>query len=64
MGDSNHDFYASYTKTENIQILLRISLHNRLKISMGDVTNTYPYANTKEKVYVVVGPEFVNQQER
>ena len=52
------DSYSGVVDHENVRITLFLAEHNGLKVMAVDIGNAYLHAKTKEKVYIVAGPEF------
>ena len=50
--------YASVVSCDSKRIALMYAALNDLPILAGDIGNAYLNAETKEKVYIVCGPEF------
>jgi len=55
---TNEDAYSGVVNLRTIRIALLYGVKNCLKIGVGDIGNAYLTAYTKEKVYIVAGPEF------
>ena len=43
---------------ESVRIIFLIAALNDLDVLAGDIGNAYLYATTIEKVYIITGPEF------
>ena len=54
----NEDTYSSVVSIKAMKICMFLAELNGLKIMAGDVGNAYLEAKTKEKVYIIAGPEF------
>ena len=52
------DSYSSVVDHENVRITLFLDEHNDLNVMAAEIGNAYLHAHTKEKVYIVAGPEF------
>ena len=52
------DSYSGVVDHENVRITLFLAEHNDLEVMTADIGNAYLHARTKEKVYIVAGPEF------
>jgi hypothetical protein len=52
------DSYSGVVTLRSLRICLLLGELNGLKIGVGDVGNAYLEAETKEKVYIIAGPEF------
>ena len=52
------DSYSGVVDHENVRITLFLAEHNDLNVMAADIGNAYLHARTKEKVYIVAGPEF------
>ena len=50
--------YSSVVDHENVKLTLLISEMNNLGVMAADIDNTYQHAKTREKAYIVAGPEF------
>ena len=50
--------YASVVSRDSVRIALMYAALNDLPILAGDIGNAYLNAETKEKVYIICGPEF------
>ena len=61
--DFQHDFNGTVS-AESIKIGLFMAANNNLDVMVADISNAYLYADTKEKVYTIGGPEFGNLQGR
>ena len=55
---SKEDSYSGVVDHENVRITLFLAEHNDLEVMAADIRNAYLHARTKEKVYIVAGPEF------
>ena len=55
--DFQHDFNGTVS-SESVRIGLFLAALNGLDVMVGDVSNAYLHAKTKERVYTVAGPEF------
>ena len=52
------DTYSGVVDHENVRITLFLAEHNDLEVMAADIGNTYLHARTKEKVFIIAGPEF------
>ena len=52
------DTYSGVVDHESVRLTLLIADFNDLKTMAADVGNAYLHAKTREKVYIVAGPEF------
>ena len=52
------DSYSGVVDHENVRITLFFAEHNDLEAMAADIGNAYLHAKTKEKVYIIAGPEF------
>ena len=52
------DSYSSVVSLKSLRLALTIGELNGLKPMVGDISNAYLESYTKEKVYIVAGPEF------
>ena len=50
--------YSGVVDHENVKITLFLAEHNNLDVMAADIGNAYLHARTREKVYIVAGPEF------
>jgi Reverse transcriptase (RNA-dependent DNA polymerase) len=50
--------YASVVSRESVRIALMIAALNDLDVLAADIGNAYLNARTKEKIYIICGPEF------
>ncbi|MEM1007622.1 MAG: reverse transcriptase domain-containing protein [Myxococcota bacterium] len=55
--DYQHDFNGTVS-SESIRIGMFLASLHGLDVMVGDVSNAYLYAKTKEHVYTIAGPEF------
>jgi Reverse transcriptase (RNA-dependent DNA polymerase) len=53
--------YASVVSRESVRIALMLATLNNLEILSADIGNAYLNARTKEKIYIICGPEFGEQ---
>ena len=51
--------YASVVSRETVRLALTIAALNDLEVKVGDVLNAYITAPITEKVWTILGPEFV-----
>ena len=58
--DPGEDSYSGVIAPDAIRLGMFAAVHNNLKVLTADIGNAYLYANTKEKVYTVLGPEYGN----
>ena len=56
------DIYSGVVSLEAIRIGFVIAALNELKVCAGDIGNAFLYGKTKEKVYIIAGPEFGEHQ--
>lgn len=54
--------YASVVSRESVRILFTVAALNGLEVRMCDIGNAYLNAETREKVYIIAGPEWGDQQ--
>ena len=54
----NEDIFSGVVSMETVRICFTLAKLNRLNVCAGDIGNAYFYGKTKEKVYVIAGPEF------
>ena len=52
------EVYSGVVDHESVRIALFLAKHNDLKVKAADVSNAYLHAKTRERVYIVAGPEF------
>src|SRR5687767_1074189 len=50
--------FSGVVSMETVRICFTIAKMNDLEVCAGDIGNEYLYGKTKEKVYVIAGPEF------
>ncbi len=50
--------YSGVVSLRSLRIVMMLGEHNGLQQMAGDIGNGYLEANTKEKVYIIAGPEF------
>ena len=50
--------YSGVVDHENVRITLFLAEHNNLELMAADIGNAYLHAKTREKVYIIAGPEF------
>ena len=55
---NSDDSYSGVVTLRSLRICLLLGELNGLKIGVGNVGNAYLEAETKEKVYIIAGPEF------
>ena len=59
------DIFSGVIGMEAVRLGFVLADLNRLLVCAGDVTNAFLYEFTKEKVYIIAGPEFaLNYKER
>ena len=54
----SEEAYSSVVSIKGMRMCILLAELNKLKIMAGDVGNAYLEAKTKEKIYVIAGPEF------
>ncbi len=54
----NEEAYSSVVTLKGLRICIMLAELNDLQIMAGDVGNAYLEAKTREKIYIVAGPEF------
>ena len=52
------DSYSGVVDHENVRITLFLAEHNGLELMAADIGNAYLHAKTREKVFIIAGPEF------
>ena len=52
------DSYSGVVDHKNVRITLFLAERNDLNVMAADIGNAYLHAHTKEKGYIVAGPEF------
>ena len=52
------EVYSGVVDHESVRIAMFLAAHNNLEIMATDVGNAYLHGVTREKVYIVAGPEF------
>ena len=52
------DIYSGVVSLESLRLAFTMAAMNDLKVMAADVGNAFLYGRTKEKVYIVAGPEF------
>ena len=52
------DSYSGVVDRENVGITLFLAEHNDLELMAADIGNAYFHAKTREKVFIIAGPEF------
>ncbi len=52
------DTYSGVVTMEAVRLGFMLAQTNSLLVCAGDVGNAFLYGKTKEKVYVIAGPEF------
>src|SRR5687767_12885164 len=52
------DIFSGVVSMETVRICFTIAKLNGLDVCAGDIGNAYLYGKTKEKVYIIAGPEF------
>ena len=52
------DSYSGVVEHESVRLVLFLAIHNDLEEQAADIGNTYLHATTREKVFIVAGPEF------
>ena len=54
----NEDIFSGVVSMDTVRICFILAKLNGLDVCAGDIGNAYLYGKTKEKVYVIAGPEF------
>ena len=54
----NEESYSSVVTIKGLRICILLAELNGLEIMVGDVGNPYLEAKTREKIYIIAGPEF------
>ena len=52
------EIYSELVNHEPVSITMFLAEHNDMKVLATDIGNTYLHGVTREKVYIVAGPEF------
>jgi hypothetical protein len=52
------DIYSGVVGMETIRYCMQVAAMNKLQVCAADVGNAFLYGKTREKVYVIAGPEF------
>eukprot|EP00978_Attheya_sp_CCMP212_P009067 scaffold21363_cov33-Attheya_sp.AAC.6 len=52
------DIYSGVVGMETIRYCMQVAAMNNLQVCAADVGNAFLYGKTREKVYVIAGPEF------
>ncbi len=60
---SNEEGLSGVVSMETIRICFVLARFNELVVYAGDIGNAYLYGKTKEKVYIIAGPEFGKELE-
>ena len=60
---SMYESYSSVVQSKTIRLLETVALNQGMSFVTGDIGNAFIYADTKEKVYSVAGPEFGDKEE-
>ena len=55
------EVYSGVVSIETIRMAFLISSLNNLRVCAADVSTAFLYGKTREKVYVIAGPEFGEQ---
>src|SRR5688572_33174401 len=55
---SNEDIFSGVVSMETVRICFTLAKLNGLEVCAGDIGNAYLYGKTKEKVFIIAGPEF------
>ena len=55
---TSDDVFSGVVNMETVRICFVLGILNQLEVCAGDIVNAYLYGRTKEKVYIVAGPEF------
>ncbi len=55
---SHEDAYSSVVFIKGMRICILLAELNELEIMAGDIGNAYLEAKTREKIYIIAGPEF------
>ena len=55
---ATEDVFSGVVNMETVRICFVLSALNELEVCAGDIGNAYLHGRTKEKVYVIAGPEF------
>jgi hypothetical protein len=54
--------YSSVVSLRSLRLISFLSVHNDLELWGADIGNAYLEAKTKEKLFIVAGPEFGNRE--
>jgi len=57
-GPPEAEIWSGVVNTDTVRTALFIAMHNGLKILAADISSAYLMAETKEKMYTKLGPEF------
>ena len=60
---AKEDIYSGVVGMETIRMSLFLGEHNGLSCCAGNIGNAFLYGKTKEKVYIIAGPEFGRELE-
>ena len=55
---STEEVFSGVVSMETIRICFILGKHYGLEVCAGDIGNAFLYGKTKEKVYLITGPEF------
>src|SRR5688572_30194207 len=58
MDPPDEEIFSGVVSMETVRLCFTIAKMNDLEVCAGDIGNAYLYGKTKEKVYVIAGPEF------
>jgi hypothetical protein len=56
--DPGEDSYSGVIAPDAVRLGMFAAVYNNLKVLTADISNAYLYADTKEKVYTVLSPEY------
>ena len=52
------DIYSGVVNTDNVRLAFQIAAMNGLDVCAADVSTAFLYGKSREKVYIIAGPEF------
>ena len=60
--DPIHSVYSGVVSTRSLRLTIFLAKLNNMKAWAADIGNAYLEATTKEKLYIIAGPEFEELQ--
>ena len=60
--DPTHSIYSGVVSTRSLRLTIFLAKLNNMKVCAADIGNAYLEATSKEKLYIIAGPEFEELQ--